>query len=45
MPKDPIVLHALIACLTDINVWMGTNLLKLNEEKAEVILIEPNAAR
>lgn len=44
-PNDPTALHRLTACLSDINVWMSKNFLKLNEEKTEILLIGPIAAR
>lgn len=42
---SPSASSALPACLTATNVWMGKNVLKLNEENTEILLIGPKAAR
>ena len=35
------VANKLEACLADINTWMSANMLKLNEEKTELIIFNP----
>ena len=43
MPKTTSsdVANKLEACLVDISTWMSANMLKLNEEKTELIIFNP----
>lgn len=38
-------MHCKLSCLTDINIWMSKNFLKLNEEKTEMLLIGTKTQR
>lgn len=39
---DPKGLTSLTTCLSDVNICMNNNFLKLNEDKMEVWLLDPN---
>uniref|UniRef100_A0A0E9QQU0 Reverse transcriptase domain-containing protein n=2 Tax=Anguilla anguilla TaxID=7936 RepID=A0A0E9QQU0_ANGAN len=41
-PNNPSAIFTLTNCLTDINDWMNSNFLKLNESKTEILLFYPN---
>ena len=44
-PHTPDTITSLTSCLTEITKWMNANLLKLNENKTEVLLVGPKQKR
>lgn len=44
-PNDAAVINSITACLLAMNKWMSNHFLKINEDKREILLVEPKAKR